>query len=90
MLGYRTVKLEVAVLKGNSTDWEILQSLETLIKWDLVHKDFPRITLDKYIFKKCTENKTQYSVLYSQQSEQNSHIKIREQGENFILNDPSS
>ena len=32
VLGYRTVKLEVAVLKGNSTDREILLSLETLIK----------------------------------------------------------
>ena len=47
VLGFKTMKLEVAILKGNSTDREILLSLGTLIEWDLVHKDFPRITLDK-------------------------------------------
>ena len=83
------MKLEVAILKGNSTDREILLSLGTLIEWNLVHKDFPKITIDKYIFNKHKENKSKYSVLYSQQSEQNSHVKIREQGENFILDDPS-
>ena len=83
------MKLEVAILRGNSTDREILLSLGTLIEWKLVHPYFPNVTLDKYIFNKRKENKTKYSALYSRQSEQNSHVKIREQVENFALDDPS-
>ena len=77
VLGSKIVKLEVAILRGNSTDREILLSLGTLIEWNLVHKDFPNATLDKYVFNKHKENKSKYSALYSRQSEQNSHVKIR-------------
>ena len=92
----KITKLEVAILRGNSTDREILLSLQTLIEWNLVHPDFPNVTLDTYIFKtinKRKENKS-YSALYSQQnsqvkSQQNNHVKVREQGEDFILDDPS-
>ena len=83
----------MAILRGNSTDRKMLLSLQTLIEWNLVHPDFPNVTLDTYIFNKRKENKS-YSALYSQQnshvmSQQNSHVKIREQGEDFILDDPS-
>ena len=88
VLGSKIAKLEVAILRGNSTDREILLSLQTLIEWNLVHPDFPNVTLDTYIFNKRKENKS-YSALYSRQSQQNSHVKIREQGEDFILDDPS-
>ena len=53
----KITKLEVAILKGNSTDREILLSLQTLIEWNLVHPDFPNVTLDTYIFKTINKRK---------------------------------
>ena len=68
----KITKLEVAILKGNSTDREILLSLQTLIDWNLVHPDFPNVRLDTYIHKMINKHmgKKSYSALYSQQNSQ--------------------
>ena len=90
----------MAVLKWNSSDREILLSLQTLMDWNLVRPDFPNIKLDTYIQKMINKHmgKKAYSALYLQQtsqvkfqqntkvkSQQNNHIKVRERGEDVTL-----
>ena len=48
--------MEAAVLSGNQTDSELLISLDLLIEWNLVPKNFPNITLDEH-FKQLMTNK---------------------------------
>ena len=93
-------KLEVAVMKGSSSDREILLSLKTLIDWNLVHSDFPNVQLDSFIKKMVNKHmgKKAYSTLYLQQTSQdisqqntkvnklqNNHIKVRKQEEEVTL-----
>ena len=64
--------VEAAVLCGNQTDSELLISLDLLIEWNLVPKNFPNVTLNEH-FKQLLTNKhfsKKYSSLYSKQSEE--------------------
>ena len=64
--------VEAAVLSGNETDSELLISLDLLIEWNLVPKNFPNVTLDEH-FKQLLTNKhfsKKYSSLYSKQAEE--------------------
>ena len=64
--------MEAVVLSGNQTDSELLISLDLLIEWNLVPKNFPNITLDEH-FKQLMTNKhfnRKYSSPYTKQSEE--------------------
>ena len=72
VLGDQIYPVEAAVLYGNQTDSELLISLDLLIEWNLVPKNFPNVTLDDH-FKQLLTNKhfsKKYSSLYSKQSEE--------------------
>ena len=68
-MGDQIYPVEAAVLSGNQTDSELLISLDLLIEWNLVPKNFPNITLDEH-FKQLINKDKKYSSLYTKQSEE--------------------
>ena len=72
------------MLSGNQTDSELLISLDLLIEWNLVPKNFPNVTLDEH-FKQLLTNKhfsKKYSSLYSKQAEDFESQSLDNQGDN--------
>ena len=76
--------VEAAVLSGNETDSEVLISLDLLIEWNLVPKNFPNVTLDEH-FKQLLTNKhfsKEYSSLYTKQGEEFESQSLDNQSDN--------
>ena len=51
------------MLSGNETDSELLISLDLLIEWNLVPKNFPNVTLDDH-FKQLLANKHSVNAVF--------------------------
>ena len=49
-------RVDCCILRGNMVDREILLSLSTLKKWNLVHTSFPMETVDQYLIRKNNFN----------------------------------
>ena len=78
-------RVDCCILRGNMVDREILLSLSTLKKWNLVHTSFPMETVDQYLIRKNNFNGNKsYSNIYMCKS-----AEFEKEGLQNELKDPS-